>query len=131
MHRWETVQSHDTYDLTGVGFYWKAMFDTQDELYKLIARFNQFAVQEIASTVSQISLLLERYHHETSTAIADVSQKVDLIHQDTKETNERVRRYSDLLDKIAAGKAPNINSRLSIQEKHAPRSKTFTPKSKL
>jgi len=79
------------------------MFDTQDELYKLIARFNQFAIQEIASTVSQISLLLERYHHETSTAIAGVSQKVDLIHQDTKDTNERVRRYSDLLEKIAAG----------------------------
>jgi len=107
------------------------MFDTQDELYKLIARFNQFTVQEIASTVSQISLLLEQYHKETSAAIESVSQKVDLIHQDTRETNARVRRYSDLLEKIAAGIHPHITPPLTSQEKHAPQSKTSTQKSKL
>ena len=79
------------------------MFDTQDDLYKLIARFNQFAVQEIASTVSQISGLLQRYHLETSSAIEGVNRKVDLIHLNTKETHERIRRQSDLLEKIAAG----------------------------
>ena len=79
------------------------MFDTQDDLYKLIARFNEFAVQEIASTVSQISGLLQRYHLETSSAIEGVNRKVDLIHLNTKETHERIRRQSDILEKMAAG----------------------------
>lgn len=87
------------------GFYWKAIFDPQDDLYKLIARFNQFTVQEIASQVSQISLLLERHHAETSSALEGISQQVGLLRQEAQENSHTFRRTSDLLEKMAAGKS--------------------------
>jgi methyl-accepting chemotaxis protein len=79
------------------------MFDPQDDLYKLIARFNQFAVQEIASQVSQISLLLERHHAETSSALEGISRQVGLLRQEAQENSHNFRRTSDLLEKMAAG----------------------------
>ena len=85
------------------GFYWKAMFDPQDELNKLVARFNQYAVQEIASQVSQMGVLLDRHHKETYSAIEGVSRTVGLIHQEVAETSHHVRRTNDLLERMAAG----------------------------
>lgn len=82
------------------------MFDPQDELYKLVERFNQFAVQEIASQVSQISVILEKQHRETHAAIDGVSRDVGLLRQETIETSRYVRRTSDLIDKLMAGKSP-------------------------
>jgi len=79
------------------------MFDPQDDLYQLVARFNQTAVQEIASQVSQISLLLERHHNETRAAIEGISREVGLLRQEAEEHTQQVRRASDILEKMAAG----------------------------
>jgi Mg2+ and Co2+ transporter CorA len=81
------------------------MFDPQDELYKLVDRFNQFAVQEIASQVSHISVILEKQHRETHTAIEGVSRDVGLLRRETMETSQYLRRTSDLLEKMVAGKS--------------------------
>src|SRR5947207_15833738 len=101
MLNWETVCSLASSLI--IGFYWKAIFDPQDDLYKLVAGFNQFAVQEIASQVSQISLLLERHHAETSSAIEGISREVGLLRQEAQENSYHVRRASDLLEKMATG----------------------------
>lgn len=101
MHNWETVRF--SFSKLIAGFYWKALFDPQDDLFKLIARFNQIAVQEIASQVSQISLLLQRQHDQTYTAIEGISQAVVLLREETKENARHARRASDLLEKMAAG----------------------------
>jgi hypothetical protein len=82
------------------------MFDPQDDLYKLIARFNQLAVQQILSQVSQISVLLERHHHESFAVLEGISKQVGLLRQEQTETFHHVRRTSDLLGKLAAGNPP-------------------------
>ena len=106
-----------------VEFYWKAIFDPQDDLYKLVARFNQFAVQEIASQVSQISLLLERHHTETSSALEGISREVGLLRIEAQENSHRVRRSSDLLEKMAAGKSHSnlAHGRDTYRNKFIPR----------
>lgn len=96
-----------------VEFYWRAMFDPKDELFKLVDRFNRHAVNEIASQVSQISILLERHHNETHTAIEKISREVELLRQEAKERTHEARRASVLLEKMAAGASHEItvNSR--------------------
>jgi hypothetical protein len=74
-----------------------------DDLNKLVNTFNQFAVQEIASQVSQISMLLERHHSETYTAIEGISRDVGLLRREAMQTSDHVRRASDLLEKMAGG----------------------------
>lgn len=88
------------------GFYWKSLFDPQDELFKLVAGFNQYAVQEIAAQVSQINLLLERQ----STALDGLSRDVGLILQESHESSYHVRRTSELLEKMSAGIILDLSS---------------------
>lgn len=84
-------------------YYWRSMFDPHDELSKLAAGFNQYAVHEIASQVSQISLLLEQHHQETSIAIEDIAREVRSLRLETKENN---RLASNLFAKIVTGMQP-------------------------
>jgi hypothetical protein len=79
------------------------MFDPQDDLFKLVTRFNQHAAQQIASQVSQISLLLDRDHRKTHRAILGISRQVGLLRQDALENSARVRRTSDLIELMASG----------------------------
>ena len=88
------------------GFYWKSLFDPQDELFKLVAGFNQYAVQEIATQVSQINLLLERQ----STVMDGISRDVGLLLQESQESSYHVRRTSELLEKMSAGIILNPSS---------------------
>ena len=101
MLNWEIVRTPILWLISG--FYWKAIFDPQDNLYKLVDRFNQTAVQEIACQVSQISVLLQQHHNKTYTAIEEISRDVILLRQETQENTHRVRRTSDLLEKMAEG----------------------------
>ena len=104
MLNWEIVRTLVSRLIAG--FYWKAIFDPQDDLYKLVARFNQFAVQEIASQVSQISLLLERHHTETSSALEGISRASRTTSiKKLKRTHTKSDVASDLLEKMAAGKS--------------------------
>jgi hypothetical protein len=96
------VRSTLSLDLS-IEFYWRAMFDPKDELFKLVDRFNRHAVNEIASQLSQISILLERHHNETYTAIEKISREVELLRQEAKERSHEVRRASDLLEKMTTG----------------------------
>jgi hypothetical protein len=98
---WEIVRPSLSWLI--LGFYWKAVFDPQDNLYKLVERFNQTAVQEIACQVSHISHLLQQHHNKTYTAIEEISRDVVLLRQETQENTHRVRRTSDLLEKMAEG----------------------------
>jgi methyl-accepting chemotaxis protein len=82
------------------------MFDPLDDLYKLIARFNQHAVQQIASQVSQICIQLDRQHVEIHTAVEDISRQVGLLSQKADENSVHVRRASDLLEKMVGGISP-------------------------
>jgi hypothetical protein len=72
------------------------------ELYKLIARFNLHAVQQIASQVSQINILLERHHEQTHAAIEGISRDMGLLRQEAVEQTRRARHTSFLLEEIAA-----------------------------
>src|SRR5947207_11759190 len=83
-----------------VEFYWRTMFDPNDELYKLVARFNRHAVQHIDNQLSQISYLLKKDHKETRTAIQGLSREVGMLRQ---ETLEHSRRTNDLLERLVVG----------------------------
>jgi len=86
-----------------IEFYWKAMFDPQDDLYKLTQRFDKYAVQQMASQISQISILLQRYHNRMYTAVEDISRDVGLIYQVSKETSQHARKTTELLEKLTSG----------------------------
>src|SRR5579871_1297626 len=86
--------------------YWKAMFDPQDELFKLTRRFDHYAVQQMASQISQISLLLQRHQNRIYTTIDDVSRQVGLIYKESIETS---RNMSAIVERLNTGHKPPLD----------------------
>jgi WD40 repeat protein len=97
-----------------LGFYWKAIFDPMDELSKLTATFNEFAVQEIASQVSQIKLLMEQNHDATNHKLDNLSREMSVLRQEAHDTTTHTRRTSDMLTKMAAGSLPYDQQNLTV-----------------
>jgi succinylglutamate desuccinylase len=79
------------------------MFDPQDDLYKLNQRFDQHAVQQMASQISQISMLLQRYNNRVYSAVEDISRQIGRVYLESMETSRHLRKHSELLEKLASG----------------------------